>query len=461
VGEGGENPGQLPFSHSLAVDRDGYVYISDVLTSRIQRFTHDGQFVDIVVSPGDGPGLCRSPGGIDFGPDGAMFFTELGNNRVQSLKSVQVSSNARAIVVAAGGPFPGNQLWNTTQFCANFAMRALAHQGFRNEDIYYLSSDLDLDLDNNGEPDDVDAEVTNRNLSEALTEWAAGADSLVVYLVDHGGSDTFRMGENEVLSAAALGAWLDEADAGIAGRITVIYDACQSGSFLEELEGPNRIVITSSDAEESAYFLSTGTISFSNFFWTHVFNGFSVADAFTVATEAIGESIGFQTPQLRDPSSLAAITHIGNGTEIIGEIPEIVRATSNQQMSGASGLDLFAEMDDEDGISRAWAVVRPPNFVLPSPDNPVQNLPVVELQPVGEGAMRWEGPNSTDLRTKVCTAFRSIAATRLGTPRSRSSAPSPWAIPCSAARSYSAAERAATLPRGRWKSPCALLTTRS
>jgi hypothetical protein len=43
---------------------------------------------------------------------------------------------------------------------ANFAYRALVYQGFTKDSIYYLSADTELDLDNNGQADDVDAEPT-------------------------------------------------------------------------------------------------------------------------------------------------------------------------------------------------------------------------------------------------------------------------------------------------------------
>ena len=391
VGHEGINPGDFQYPQGIAVDQDGYVYVADAFNNRVQRFTSDLDFVDVVLEGGVGPLQVQFPGQMTFDTDNTMYIVERGSNRVQFLEAFHIPDNARAIIVAAGGPFPGNDLWDTTQFCANFAVRTLEQQGFENDSIYYLSSDLDLDLNANGLTDDVDADATNANLEDAITEWAAGADNLLLYMVDHGGEGTFRMSGDEVLDVEQLATWLDQVDASIGGPITVVYDACQSGSFLDSLEGPDRIIITSSSASESAYFLSTGTISFSNFFWTEIFHGSSVADAFRVASDAIGQTIGFQTPQLSDPDGLAESTFLGNATVIEGLAPVIVDTTPSQNLTGATSLDLFAEIEDEDGIARAWAVVRPPNFEPPSLDNPVRNLPTEELFPTSQDGSRWEG----------------------------------------------------------------------
>lgn len=379
------------FPNASAITPDDQLML--VSAERTQFLSTDGTRSDAAANPfskGTGTGQTLTPSGIAFLENGEMVVTDRRLNRVQKYRPVTLAANAKAIVVAAGGAFPGNNLWNTTQFCANFAYRALNHQGFSKDEIYYLSSDLDLDLDNNGAADDVDANATSAALEYALTEWAADAGSLLVYLVDHGGDDTFRLSGTETLAATALGQWLDTAGATIGGTLTVVYDACQSGSFVEELEGPNRIVITSSNTDENAYFLSTGTISFSNFFWTHIFNGYNVQESFSVAAAAISQTVGFQTPQFSDPGGLAGTTFIGNGTEITGDRPEIRAISAPQTVAEGSGTaELFVTVADDDGIARVWAVITPPGFAPPSPDNPIQDLPRAEFFPSNAGD-RWD-----------------------------------------------------------------------
>ena len=42
-----------------------------------------------------------------------------------------------------------------------------------------------------------------------------------------------------------LNGWLNQLQATMSGKITVIYDACESGTFLSALSGVSRAVITS------------------------------------------------------------------------------------------------------------------------------------------------------------------------------------------------------------------------
>lgn len=56
---------------------------------------------------------------------------------------------------------------------------------------------------------------------------------------------------------------------------TVVYDACESGSSAAVLTPPagfenKRVVITSTSPGQNAYFVTRGTVSFSNYFWTQI-----------------------------------------------------------------------------------------------------------------------------------------------------------------------------------------------
>ncbi len=386
---GGE-PGQLDHPWDVAVDAEGRVLVSDCWNHRIQAFTPDGSFLASWGSLGSSPGQFNLPFGLAPMPGGQIVVCDSGNARVQICKSVLLPLRAKAIVVAGGGPFEGNDLWDATMLCANLAYQALTYQGLTKDRIFYISSDRTQDLDNNGEPDDVDAELSNENLHYALTDWASDADSLVLYYVDHGGDGMLRMSASEILDASHLAAWLDEAQGHFAGGVlTVIIDTCQSGSVLDAIGGPNRILIASAGAEESAYFLSTGTISFSSFFWMQTLNGSSVLNAFTSARDAMQATVGFQTPELRDPQGLAHDTYLGNGTELPGERPSVGSVTA-QWDADANGAKIQATaVTDNDRIQRVWAVIYPPGFRPEAPGNAVSQLPSVELWPNAD-ATRWE-----------------------------------------------------------------------
>jgi hypothetical protein len=392
-GSFGLGDGELYFPSGIDVDETGKVYVGN--RGSVQIFDTDGTFITKFGELGSEPGMFGFIHSVYVSSSGRVYTSDYTNKRVQVFKKVTVQNKSKAIIVAGGGAFPGNNLWDATQMSANFAYRTLTYQGFTKESIYYLTSDTDLDLDGNGELDDVDADATNDNLHNAITTWAADAENLVLYLVDHGGEDSFRMSGTETLSASDLDSWLDQLQDTTSVKVTVIYDACESGSFLSGLTPPSgkeRVVITSTSPGESAYFVTQGSVSFSNYFWTHIFNGLDIKDAFNLAAQAIGQTANYQHPLLdadgdgtgneTEDLTLVEEAYIGNGTIIYGDAPVI--GGVSQTINGPSSATLSAfGVTDDDCIARVWAVIRPPDYSQGSPDNPVQNLPYIDLIPVG------------------------------------------------------------------------------
>jgi hypothetical protein len=396
----GSGVGQVVSPRGIGVDAEGCLLVADTGNDRIQKFTSDGVFISEAGGFGYAPGQMNSPFDVATRPDGCVGVVDTQHNRVQVFCPVSVPSNAKALVVAGGGP-ENNPLWDATAMSVNFAYRALTYQGFTKESIRYLSSDLDLDLDDNGESDDVDGLPTLANLEEAITSWASDADSLVVYLCDHGGPGVFRLSATEMLEASALDAWLDALQGTMPGEVLVVVDACHSGSLVPPLTPPagtERVVVASCEADESAYFVTNGSVSFSNFFWTHVFNGLDVHDATTLASQAISDQFE-QHPVVdadgdgvgNEAADLAAVQGlwIGNGTDYFGEAPVVGGISPPQTISGVNAALLYAEdVTDTDGVARVWAVFRPPDYQPGSMDNPVLAFPSCDLMPVGDD--RWE-----------------------------------------------------------------------
>ena len=181
----------------VAVDTTLNIYVADTENDRVKIFYPDGHSIT-VGRPGNMPGQFSFPTNLTVGTDGKIYVSDTGNNRIQVFKPFEVLTHPKAIIVAGGGPYPGNNLWDATQVCSNMAYRTLIHRGFTDDDIYYLSADTDLDLDNDGEAE-VDGLPTVSNLQSAITQWALNenAESLIVYLNDHGGPDTFRLHEGD------------------------------------------------------------------------------------------------------------------------------------------------------------------------------------------------------------------------------------------------------------------------
>jgi len=388
--------GQFHSPEGVATDSSDSVYVADTYNHRIQKFTPNGEFVTKWGSLGSNAGEFSFPGGIAVNPDGTVYVSDTGNNRIQVFKktsSVPSGKAMKAILVAGSGPYKGNNLWDATEMNANFAYRALTYQGYTNETVFYLSSDRNLDLNGDGIPD-VDGDATNSNLQSAITQWAKDAESLVVYLTGHGGDGTFRMSETEVLKAEELALWLNELQRTMQGIVTIIYDACESGSFVSKLSPPSerqRITITSTSAGEPAYFLSQGALSFSYTFWSQIFGGAKIYDAYVMGKDVIGVALGTgksQSPEIDDNGNgvgnekadgdLAREKYIGKGFAIAGDIPYMSGISPDRVLNGESSATITVEIMSTGRITKVWAVVHSPDFTS-TPDNPITDLPSFEL----------------------------------------------------------------------------------
>ncbi|MCP5150622.1 MAG: carboxypeptidase regulatory-like domain-containing protein [Chromatiales bacterium] len=445
----GSGPGQFSLPRAVAVGPDGRVYVADQGNDRVQIFTDEGVylseiaggaldapsglafdavgnlFVSLPFAPGFlvydaagtqiasylgdngiGPGDLQRPTNLAVAGDGRVVMLDTLNNRVQILRPVQGAESAtKAIVVAGGGPFAGNALWDATQAQASFAYRTLTFQGLPKSRIHYLSSDTDLDLDGNGLADDVDTDATRAALETAIVDWASDADEVIVYLTDHGGEGAFRLSATEIVTAAELDGWLDILQQRITGEVVVIYDACAAGSFVPALRPPpgrQRVVIASSSASEVAHFTGHGLLSFSSFFWTQVFNGRSVGEGFDRASAAMGFAPSTQTPLVdadgdgvaNEAADTARIADrfVGAGTVVASDAPVIGAVSAPQTITGASEATLTAfGVADDDGIARVWAVLRPPDYQPGSTDNAVTEMPELELLETAPGSGEYRG----------------------------------------------------------------------
>jgi len=385
-GSNGTGPGQFMYDmKGLTVGRDGFVYVSDSHNHRVQKFTPEGRYVTEFGEHGFMPGKLNVPMAVRTTGDGRFYVADTQNHRIQRFKRITLGTGNKAIVVAGGGK-ENNPLWEATKVCADLASWVLSYKGFGPDQIRYLSSDLTP----NPFVDDVQ-DATLVNLEQAVKSWAADAQGLVLYFVDHGGQGRIRVNGEESLDAQTLGGWLDTLQAGgMNGPVTVVVEACGSGAFAPGLSpgGPHeRLVITSTAEGEDAQLAAQGWLSFSAGFWMRVFAGKDVRDAFDGATGSLQALVSGQHPILSAYNTQAEDFYIGNavGTESSASAGSagVVDVTENTATITATGVQ------GAHGISRVWAEIIPPVTSLLSRARPILAFPRVDLS-WSAANNRWE-----------------------------------------------------------------------
>ena len=412
-GEYGSEDGQFSWLNGITCDEYGLIYITDSYhplpppiapgdkpwpeNNRIHVFTTEGEFItsfDIdIYGPWD---ICVSK-------DGAIFVVQERNNIVKFNKNSETLIESKAIIVAGGGPYPGNDLWNATQISTEFAYHTLQSQGFSYNEISVLRPDIDNTYINWFGNWTLRNKASNDNLKKYINSWSIvdNTKRLIIYMVDHGGQENFRMNESEILYASntefltssSLDTWLDKIQLdGNIDEVIVVYDACRSGSFISSLtppEGKKRIVITSTMPEENAYFITQGTISFSKHFWNSIFGGLDLLQAFKNASDAMRP---FQTPCLdangdgkvntEEDLQLVSDIYLGDGMNFYNDAPIIENVYTDQVNEESSSAAIYANnATDDDGVARVWALIKPPDFHMVQTDSSVIDFPSIELLP--------------------------------------------------------------------------------
>jgi hypothetical protein len=295
--------------------------------------------------------------------------------------------SSKAIIVAGGGDYTGNQIWEETKAYANYAYDNLIYQGYKHEDITYLT-DEPSPLARYGSLASFAnvKSATKANLQDAILTWAAqgGTSDLLIFMEDHGNTGEFivRGGSSpEVVTADELDSWLDTLQATLPGKVILVYDACRSGSFISRLTPPSgktRLTLTSSSPDQTAYFLSNNH-SFSSHFWS-TFSGKTGNKA--IMTEAFARATAnmapYQASQLdangngvpneeEDYTALqgyeGTIYALRRQYNYRNRSKPVISIVSEDQTASGAGLMAQSVYDvDGDGISRVWAEIYPPDF---------------------------------------------------------------------------------------------------
>ncbi|MBF0574287.1 MAG: hypothetical protein HQK69_11125, partial [Desulfamplus sp.] len=254
-----------------------------------QTFNITGGTPPYEISSLQGGVVQYSPGESNFtfsppAKDGIYTIEIKDKNSSKAYTTVELASEgvpvlpldaSRAAIIVAGGPpdVKNNTLWPLVKIAAEKIYRVLTRKGFTQDQIYLLSP-IDLDGDGDGFPDSI-IRNTQGYLEEKYIQtafqWAGQLKNLdqplLIFLLGHGIKDKFMLNlSNKTLDANKLSQYLDEYQKVTGKDVVVVMDSCYSGSFIDDLAGPGRAVITSTGNENKAFYAMKNSVSLSSFF---------------------------------------------------------------------------------------------------------------------------------------------------------------------------------------------------
>ncbi len=314
--------------------------------------------------------------------DGSNGF---GRAYVNVISAAEAAQAGKAVVLA-GRKSADDSLWPITDYLADGAYNVLTYRGYTKDNIQYVSPVTGVDVDGNGEDDDIDLETTLANAELTFTNWVNAANKLFVYMVDHGsdagGQGYFRLNAAEMLAATQLCGWLDHLQNTYTTEVTVVIDCCYAGSLADELTytgAAKRIVIASAGTNEAACFVAGGLVSFSDAFFSGIMLGYDVERAYEQAALAM---TAYQEPVYDDNGDGHMASNVFLGASFVAgkDIPIIGTICGNQLIDEGTEAILWADdVVSAYGISRVWCLVIPPGYVVTNADNPVSEIPELDL----------------------------------------------------------------------------------
>lgn len=321
-----------------------------------------------------------------------------GNVGERTLTIRRLGDSPGAVIIIAGhNETFGLQtnIYNST----NRAYRIFRNAGFNPEDIHYLAP-VAQDADGDGTPDTQAVTLNPAAIQQAVTVWAktkVGAGKpLFIYMMDHGLANRFCVtgcSPANSITPDNLDAWLRtlETESGV-DQITVIYEACVSGSFIERdsptssISKLGRVIITSTGANNNAYASPQGAY-FSDAFFSCVADSGDLKRCFDEGRAAVQTTGVNQTPLLDDNGD--GVFNAGDGavaqTRFIARFFSSARPSIEGvavQRSGASGVLRAQVSAGGEAVELVWAAVFAPSFVEPTGVTLNLAVPVVRLEPV-------------------------------------------------------------------------------
>jgi len=265
--------------------------------------------------------------------------------------------------------------------------------GYTNSRIWYLNK-----LSNPR----VDTVASSVNLQNAITTWASSrvgpCEPLFLIMFGLGSVDEFfvdnSMFPDDTVFASDLAIWLNTLETATDASIYVCYTSSHSGSFIDDLSSPERVIITSCNVAENSYlnYASPYREFFSDVYWQKIRIGQSLCDAFNYGSWHVARSLGWYHPLLDDnaddvghgfdiPAGSSALPHDGDGdlsrwvfmknTGRIFPWISYVVAKEFYEWPPQNSTTLWATVENSAPLVHVRAWMLPPDWIPPPPDDDV------------------------------------------------------------------------------------------
>lgn len=184
-------------------------------------------------------------------------------------------------VIICGGY--GDDLQNCFERTSDLAYDTFKSLGYDDDHIYYLSRDTDNYR--------VDERVSRKSIKNTLTNWLGERlneeSKCFIYFCDHGDIWGNFIVNNLWVSDSEIADWIRDLKY---KTLTIVMECCFSGQFIDDLSGSNRIIITSTNKQLSAYGNVHGYALFSESFFYALQKGVSYGEAWEEADKRIANN---------------------------------------------------------------------------------------------------------------------------------------------------------------------------
>jgi plastocyanin len=276
------------------------------------------------------------------------------------------------IIVAGGGVHASNKLADTTQSLCDYVYMKFKGRGFEDEDIYYFNPVAYKDLNGNGFDDQIvdQTSVTTDTFFGSINTWAEKYPTngpLYIYLNDHGAEDMFQLYPGQILTASQFASSLDQFQAATGRKVVVIIEACHSGTFVDNLQAQDRLVVTSS-GDGLSYLGNNGAASFSMFFMDALYKGSNILTAYDdslIKLAGLGKPYSMMDPKYEDQGGQLSDLYVVGDFALAPLFAEIIEVNlQTAYVIGSGGMNIQAQVTGAEGGS-VWATLKPLDYEPP------------------------------------------------------------------------------------------------